>query len=117
MGKLPRMGKPPYLKPHFVQDGDVLQITGEPYVKSEEESKFGRQRGYAAVRLIRTGEEYTWGMNSTTWDRLIDGFGEDSALWVNKKVKVKLDRQMIRGEDKQIIYGMPYLEPQKNLAA
>lgn len=116
MGKLPRMGRPPYLKPHHVQQNDLLEILEEPYVQSEEESKFGRARGYAVVRLVRTGETYTWGLNGTTWDRLLDSFGEDSALWKGKKVKVKLENQTIRGEDKQIIYGVAYKEPQKSLA-
>lgn len=117
MGKLPRMGKPPYLKAHHVQEGDLVEILSEPYIQSEEESRFGRSRGYVAIRLVRTGDPYTWGMNSTTWDRLIDSFGEDSQMWIGKRVKLKLDRQMIRGEDKQVMYGVPYQEPQKSLAA
>lgn len=107
VGKLPRMGKPPFLKPHHVQKDDLVEIMEEPYVQSEEQSKFGRQWGFAVVRLIRTGELHTWGMNGTTWDRLIDAFGEDSALWKGNKVKVKLETQTIRGEPKQIIYGVP----------
>jgi hypothetical protein len=112
MVKLPRMGKPPYLKPHHVQKDDLLEILKEPYVQTIEESKFGRSRGYCVVRLVRTGETYTWGLNGTTWDRLLDTFGEDSVLWIGKKVKLKLETQMIRGEDKIILYGVPYKEPQ-----
>lgn len=114
--KLQRLGKPAYLKPHHVQQDDLVEIMEEPYVQSEEESKFGRARGYAVVRLIRTGDTYTWGMNTTTWDRLIDAFGEDGILWKGKKVKVKLENQIVRGEGKEIIFGRPYLEPQKSLA-
>jgi hypothetical protein len=55
MGKLPRMGKPPYLKPHHVHEDDLAEIIEEPYVQSAEDSKFGRERGYAAIRLVRTG--------------------------------------------------------------
>jgi len=91
MGKLPRMGRPPFLKPHHVQQDDLVEIVEEPYVRSAEESRFEKPRGYAVVRLVRTGELYTWGFNTTTWDRLIDAFGEDSALWKGKKVKVKLE--------------------------
>lgn len=50
MGKLPRMGKPPFLTPHQVQNDDLLEVVEEPYVKAAEDSKFGRERGYAAVR-------------------------------------------------------------------
>jgi hypothetical protein len=60
------MGRPPFLKPHHVQQDDLVDIVEEPYVRSAEESKFGRMRGYVVVRLVRTGEIYTWGMNTTT---------------------------------------------------
>ena len=113
--KLPKMGKPSYLKPHHIQQDDLVEIIGEPYVQSEEESKFGRQRGYAVIRLLRTGDTYTWGLNTTTWDRLINAFGDDSGLWIEKKVKLKMESQTIRGEEKQIIFGIPYKEPQKQI--
>jgi len=94
-----------------LQATDLLMLK-EPYVQTEEESKFGRSRGYCVIRLVRTGETYTWGLNGTTWDRLLDAFGEDSVLWVGKKVRLKLETQIVRGEDKTILYGVPYKEPQ-----
>jgi hypothetical protein len=109
------MGKPPFLKPHHVQQDDLVEIVEEPYVRSAEESKFGRMRGYAVVRLVRTGELYTWGMNTTTWDRLLDAFGEDSALWKGKKVKIKKMPQVVRGESKEALFAVPYIEPQQKL--
>jgi hypothetical protein len=109
------MGKPPFLKPHQVQQNDLIEIVEEPYVQSEEESKFGRMRGYAVVRLVRTGELFTAGFNTTTWNRLLDGFGEDSQLWKGKRVKLTLETQTIRGEQKQVMFGKPYVEPQKPL--
>jgi len=116
MVKLPKMSKPPYLKPHHVQQDDLLEILEEPFIQTAEESKFDRQRGYAVVRLVRTGETFLWGLNGTTWDRLIDGFGDNSMLWVGKKVKLKLENTTIRGQEKQVIYGVVYREPQKSLA-
>lgn len=113
---LPRMGKPPFLKPHHVQQDDLLEIVEQPYVQSEEESTFGRQRGYCVVRLVRTGETYTWGLNTTTWDRLLDAFGDNAALWKAKRIKVKLESMTVRGDVKQVMYGVPYQEPQKSLA-
>ena len=113
---LPRMGKPPFLKPHHVQENDLLEIVEQPYVQSEEESRFGRKRGYAVVRLVRSGEIFTWGLNGTTWDRLLDAWGDDAALWKAKRVKVKLETMTVRGEVQQVMYGVPYQEPQKSLA-
>jgi hypothetical protein len=109
------MGKPPFLKPHNVQQDDLVEIVEEPYVRSAEESKFGRMRGYAVVRLLRTGDLYTWGMNTTTWDRCVDSFGEDSALWKGKKVKIKKMSQVVRGENREVVFGVPYKEPQQKL--
>lgn len=115
MGKLPRMGRPPFLKSHHVRQDDIVEIVEEPYVRSAEESRFERPRGYAVVRLVRTGELYTWGFNNTTWDRLIDAFGEDGALWKGKRVKIRLETQTVRGEQKSVIFGVPYNEPQQKL--
>ena len=115
MGKLPRMSKPPYLKPQHVKQDDLVEIVEEPYVRSAEESRFERPRGYAVVRLLRTGELYTWGFNGTTWDRLLEAFGDDDALWKGKRVKVKVETQTVRGEQKQVIFGVPYNEPQQKL--
>jgi hypothetical protein len=113
--KLKRMSKQPFLKPHHVVEDDLLEILDEPWTQSAEESKFGRERGYVTVRLIRTGETFTWGLNGTTWDRLIDAFGEDGGLWKGKRVKMRLETQTIRGEPKQIMYGVAYVEPQRCL--
>jgi len=112
MGKLPRMGKPPFLTPHQVQNDDLLEVVEEPYVKAAEDSKFGRERGYAAVRLIRTGELFTAGFNATTWDRLLGAFGEEGKLWVGKRFKVTLETQTIRGMQKLVMFGKPYHDPQ-----
>jgi len=67
------------------------------------------------VKLLRTGELYTWGFNNTTWDRLIDAFGEDSSLWKGKRVKIRVETQTVRGEQKSVIFGVPYNEPQQKL--
>jgi len=115
MGKLPRLGKPPFLKPHHVQPDDLVEIVEEPYVRGSEESMFGKTRGYAVVRLMRTGDLYTWGFNTTTWDRLIKAFGDESSLWIGKRVKIKVEKQLVRGEEKPVLYGVPYREPQQQL--
>jgi hypothetical protein len=109
------MGKPSFLKPHHVQQGDLFEIVEEPYVQAAEDSKFGRVRGYAVARLVRTGELFTCGFNTTTWDRLLSAFGEDSGLWVSKRFTIVLETQTIRGEQKQVMFGKPYVDPQKPL--
>jgi hypothetical protein len=54
-------------------------------------------------------------MNTSTWDKLVDAFGDDSSQWRGKRVKIHLAVQSVRGEDRQIIYGSPYREPQQAL--
>jgi len=115
MVKLPRMGRPPFLKPHHVKQDDLVEIVDEPYIRSAEESRFEKPKGYAVVRLLRTGELFTWGFNNITWNRLLDAFGDDSSLWKGKKVKVKIETQTVRGEQRQVIFGVPYREPQQKL--
>jgi hypothetical protein len=116
--KLSRMGKPSYLKAHHLQKDDLLEIMEEPYTQSAEESKYGRERGYAVVRLVRTGDLFTYGMNGTTWDHLLDAYGDDSALWKGKKIKMTIEKQTIRGESKDVMFGVPYKEDiQKPLEA
>jgi len=109
------MGWPPFLTPQDVVNDDLLEIVEEPYVKSAEDSKFGRERGYAVVRLHRTGELFTAGFNATTWDRLIDAYGEDGKLWMGKRFKVVLETQTIRGMQKQVMFGKPCRDPQASL--
>ncbi|MCK4478384.1 hypothetical protein KAU88_07650 [Candidatus Bathyarchaeota archaeon] len=86
-------------------------VLEEPYIK---DGKYGQQ-GYAVVKLERTGELFTAPFNTTSWDRLVRGFGEDSQLWLNKKAKASLETQTIRGEEKQVVFWTCYVEPQKNL--
>ena len=110
MTRLKRLGKPPILSANHLEQGDILEIVEEPYVQSAEQSKFGRERGYAVVRVLRTGEVYTWGMNTTTWDTLIDSFGDDSSSWVGERIDIRLETQTVRGELREIIYGFPHTD-------
>jgi len=110
LGKLPRLGKPPFLMPHHVQQDDLLEIVGEPYVVDAEKSKYGRERGYVVVQLVRTGEMFSYGCNTTSWNRLLDAFGDNGALWLGKKVKIQLENQTIRGEAKTVLFAVPQIQ-------
>ena len=110
MTKLKRLGKPPFLTAKHLKQSDILEIVNEPYVQSAKQSKFDRERGCAEVILLRTGEVYTYCMNTTTWDTLIDGFGDDSSSWIGKKIIIRLETQTVRGELRQVIYGSPHTD-------
>lgn len=112
---LEKLGAPPFLTPADVEQDDLLEIISEPYIVSAEKSKWGKKRGRANVRSIRSGAEYRWTMNTTTWDRLVDAFGTEPNLWIGRKVKVKLENRDVGGVEKTVIFGAAYKEPQKKL--
>jgi len=112
---LEKLGAPPFLVAAELENDDLLEIVSEPYIVSAEKSKFGRRRGRARVKIVRTGEERRWTMNYTTWDRLVDAFGTNEAMWIGKKVKVRKEVQNVSGVDKDVIFGFPYKEPQQAL--
>jgi len=112
---LEKLGAPPFLTPEDVEQDDLLEIISEPYIVPAEKTKWGKKRGRANIRIVRTEEEHRWTMNITTWDRLVDAFGTDAKLWIGKKVKVYLEKRDVSGVEKTVIFGVPYKEPQQNL--
>lgn len=114
MVKIPRRGKPPFLKAHHVEDNDLAVIVESPFILSAEKSKFGKERTIITVKVKRTDEVYRWSLNTTSNDRLVDKFGEDGDLWTDKEVKIRKRSENVRGEDKNVLYALPSM--QQNLA-
>lgn len=112
---LKRLGLHPFLSVNEVENDDVIEIEEPPYIVPAEKTKWGRERGHVAVRVLRTGEIVTWTMNATTWDTLFDAFGEEERAWIGRKVRLSVENQIVRGETKKVIYGKPYAEPQQQL--
>jgi len=109
------LGRPPYLLPDEVENDDVLEIIEKPYIVPAEKTKWGKERGKAVVKVLRTGTIRTWTMNNTTWDKLIQAYGEDAGQWLNKKVQIRKEARNVNGVDKTVLYGKPYHEPQQQL--
>lgn len=109
------LGKPPYLLPDEIENDDLLEIVDKPYIVPAEKTKWGKERGKAQVKILRNDMVRTWSLNNSTWDRLIQDFGEDPEQWVHKKVKVKKELRNISGVDKEVMFGRPYQEPQQKL--
>ncbi len=114
---LKKLGRPPFLNVNEVMNDDLLEVLEPPYIVPAEKMKWGRARGRAIVKIVRTNEVRTWTMNVTTWDRLIDEFGTDPDHWVGKKIRLSIEKQVVRGEDKLVLYGKPYHELQQQLPA
>lgn len=112
---LKKLGAPPYLLPDEVENNDLLEIVDRPYIVPTERTKWGRERGKCTVKIVRTGDVRRWTLNATTWDRLIDAFGDDPDQWLGKRVKIKKESRSISGVTKQVLFGVPYREPQQSL--
>lgn len=110
--QIPKRGKDPFLKAHHVENDDLVAIVAPAYVH---EGDFG-ERTVVNVVVKRTGEIYRWTLNGTTSDRCREAWSPDGALWENKVLKIQKSKQIIRGEDKEVLYGVPYREPQQPLA-
>lgn len=111
------LGRPFYLLPDEVQQDDVLEIMDKPYIVPAEMTKWNKERAKVQVKIIRTELIRTWNMNNTTFDKLLDAFGEDPGLWLGKKVQVKKETRNINGVDKVVLFGKPYVQPQQQLSS
>jgi len=110
MVKIPKRGKDPFLTPKHVVDGDLATIVEAPYIMSAEKSKFGKERTIITVKIKRIDEIYRWGLNTTSNDRLVDRFGEDGDLWVDKEVRVQKRSENVRGQDRSVLYALPSVQ-------
>lgn len=110
MVNIHRRGKDPFLKSDYVKDGDLATIVGKPYIQSAEDSTYGKERTIITVKLKRTDGIYRWGLNTTSSDRLVDKYGEDADSWEGKQVKIRKVLDMVRGEEKDVLYAIPSVQ-------
>ena len=111
------LGMPPYLLANEVEQDDIVEIVEKPYIVAADKTKWGRERGKAVVKLASTGAIRTWTMNVTTWDKLLETFGEEPGQWLNKKVQIKKEVRNVSGVDKEVLFGKPHREPQQQFPA
>ena len=104
---IPKRGKDPFLKAHHVENDDVLTIIAPAYVSVGD---YG-ERTVVDVVNKRDGNCYRWTLNGTTSDRCREAWSEDGSLWQNKLLKVQKSKQIIRGESREVLYGVPVREP------
>jgi len=95
-----------FLSAEMLKNGDVLEIANEGMFLTAEETPFKRPAFQIDVKLPN-GSRKTWGVNKTTRRRLAAAYGDDSADWVGRKVRIELLRQNVRGEMKIVVYGHP----------
>ena len=83
-----------------IKDQDIITVLNEG--QTDESGEFGPRQVFL-VQLVG-GEEKNVAFNQTSINNMIDAFGEDSAKWVGKKVKVWLVRQNVAGKFVQVLY-------------
>lgn len=95
-----------FLDASMVRDGDVVVVLDAGAFREPEETGLQRTIFQVGVRLP-DGRRKTWTMNKTTRGRLAVAYGDDSAAWVNRSIRVQVLQQNVRGETKQVLYGHP----------
>jgi hypothetical protein len=95
-----------YLSPEHVNDGEIITIIAKPTLISKEESSFGRAYFRFQVQS-KSGEVKAWIPNRTTLKKLATKFGDETNVWLNKKVKLTKATINVHGETKQVLFGEP----------
>ena len=93
------MGVPFAKKGEELKNGDIITILDEGQLQ---EGQFGEQ--FNIMIKLANGEDRALTLNQTSENNLIDAYGEDSIIWVNKKVKVFLEKKIINGKRVIIAY-------------
>jgi len=95
-----------YLDSTLVENGDRVVLLDEGAFREPEETGLRRTVFQIGVGLPDQRRK-TWTMNKTTRKRLAKAYGDDSAKWVNREVRIEILKQNVRGEVKDVIYGHP----------
>lgn len=122
MVKIPKRGKPPFIKPEDVEDGDLATMIEPPYIQTADKSKLGKERTIITFKLQRPKKIYRHGLNNTSNDRLRDGYGEEGDLWKDKEIRFQKRLENVRGTDRYVLYVYPSIQqsiapPEKPIGA
>jgi hypothetical protein len=107
MVQVPLRGKLPFLMAREVENDDIVTVLKAPYFQDAKESKFEKERTIVEVQVKRTELCYRWGLNTTTNDRFVNKWGAEGNVWIGKEAKIQKRTENVRGQDKEVIYGLP----------
>lgn len=97
-----------------VNHRDTVTILNEgEYVPSKQQDKEDRLQ--LKVKL-QNGEEKLASPNQTSMIEMVKAWGDDTADWVGQIVAVKIERQNVFGEEKDVIYLVPISQRKKKSA-
>lgn len=94
-----------------LKDGDIVQILEEGEIQ-ESEFKGKQTKRFVTKVKLTGGEVKSVGMNSTSFNNLIDAFGDETKTWIGKDVKAWVVSQNVSGEFKKVLY---FTHPNKDL--
>jgi len=77
------------------------------YRRSAKDTPFGRSTTefFVAFKKDKFKRKYT--MNKTTFKKCVEEWGDDSDTWANHELKLKVLAMVVRGDEKQVIFGEP----------
>lgn len=95
-----------FLDSTMIENEKTIVLLNDGEFKEPEETGLSRTVFQIKVQ-IPDGRKKTWTMNKTTRKKLAKSWGDDSTNWVNRKVRIRISPQNVRGEIKDVIYGEP----------
>lgn len=96
------LGAPFAKKGTDIKEGDIITLTSDGKIV---EGQFGPQNIFEIKNV--DGAEFVLSINQTSMNALIDVFGEESANWVGKRVKVHVAKQNVAGKFIPVYYVAP----------
>jgi len=103
-----------WLRASDVKNGDTIAIVSEGRYLRAEDVPFdlqGRDQIFEIdVMLPPDARFIPWFMNSTTQNRCVEAWGKETKNWIDKRVRVELKEQNVRGQMQTVIYGVPLKE-------
>jgi hypothetical protein len=98
-----------FLNSTMVKENDIIVLLDEGAFRDPEET--GLQRVVFQIKIgLPDQRQKIWTANKTSRKRFIKAWGDDSANWVGKRVRITITNQNVRGEMRDILWGWPIEE-------
>jgi hypothetical protein len=98
----------PYLKANInVYKGNIVKLIDEGKQKPMTGLDGKEKMVWEFTVELSTGETKIYTMNTSTQKVLIDAWGDDTKDWINKPLEVSIDRKVIAGQLKNVLYLIP----------
>lgn len=100
-----------FLKADDVKTGDIVKFISEgKYVDKEFEGK--KKQGFNIEIRFDDDEETTASLNATSFNNMIDAYGDDTVSWVGKEARIEKVTQNVQGKFKDVIF---FTHPSKDV--